>query len=221
MLLRILHNVKCANSLLLCKETMNCEVVRSVVAALPADSEFSMPSPKVETAKELARAILIYVEKNKEQFSVFCDCMVSKIGAACTLDGSLKKHSSRRERMWRSFHSLCVNELPPMWNKFLADTGITDVDDSSLVTQHINLKIFEGMLKKNTRIEQVESEIPLITQDEANALRYAAGYVPFALKKRFSKRPEIVTFLSSLGKEGIHKRMGEACEPGWPLPGKR
>ena len=66
--------------------------------------------------------------------------------------------------MWWSFHSLCVNELPPMWNKFLADTGITDVDDSSLVTQHVNLKIFEGMLKRYTRIEQVESEIPLITR---------------------------------------------------------
>ena len=65
------------------------------------------------------------------------------------------------------------------------------------------MKIFEGMLKRYTRIEQVESEIPLITQDEANALRYAAGYVPFALKKRFSKRLEIVVFLSSLGKEGV------------------
>ena len=75
-----------------------------------------------------------------------------------------------------------------------------DVDDSSLITQHVNLKIFEGMY---TRIEQVESEIPLITQDEANALRYTAKYVPFALKKRFSKRLEIVAFLSSLGKEGV------------------
>ena len=102
--------------------------------------------------------------------------------------------------MWRSFHSLCVNELSPMWNKFLADTGITDVKDSSLVTQHVKLKIFKGMLKRYTRIEQVESEIPLITQDEANALRYAAGYV---LKNRFSKRLEIVVFLSSLGKEGV------------------
>ena len=147
---------------------------------------------KSETAKKLARAILIHAEK-KGAVSVFCDCMVSKRGAACTLDGSLKKHSSRRERMWRSFHSLCVNKLPPMWNKFIADTAITDhdVDDSSLVAQHINLKIFEEMLKRYTRIEQVESEIPLITQDEANALRYAAGHVPFTLKKRFSKRPKI------------------------------
>ena len=49
----------------------------------------------------------------------------------------------------------------------------------------------------------MESEIPLITQDEANALRYAAGYVPFALKNWFSKRLEIVAFLSSLGREGV------------------
>ena len=83
--------------------------------------------------------------------------------------------------MWPSFHSLCVNELPPMWNKFIADTAITDhdVDGSTLEAQHVNLNIFEGM----TRIEHVESEIPLITQDEANALRYAAGHVPFTLKK--------------------------------------
>ena len=40
-LLRILHSVKCANSLLLCKERLNREVARGVVAALPADSEFS------------------------------------------------------------------------------------------------------------------------------------------------------------------------------------
>ena len=90
-----------------------------------------------------------------------------------------------------------------MWNKFLADTGITDVDDGSLITQHVHLKIFEGMLKMYTRIEQVESEILLITQDEANALRYSAKYVPFALKMRFSKRLEIVAFLPSLGKEGV------------------
>ena len=51
-----------------------------------------------------------------------------------------------------------------MWNKFIADTAITDhdVDDSTLVAQHVNLKIFEEMLKRYTRIEQVESEIPLV-----------------------------------------------------------
>ena len=30
-------------------------------------------------------------------------------------------------------------------------------------------------------------EVPLIPPNEANALRYAAGYIPFALKKRGQK----------------------------------
>ena len=136
--------MKCANSLLLCKKRLNREVARGVVAALPADSEFSCLLQS-GNCKVTRKGNFDSRRKNKEQFSVFCDCMVSKIGAACTLDESLKKHSSRRERIWRSFYSLCVNELPPMWNKFLTDTGIAGVDDSSLVTQHVNLNIFEGM----------------------------------------------------------------------------
>ena len=50
---------------------MNCEVVRSVVAALPADSEFSMPSPKVKTAKELAKQFLFTQKKIKSSLVYF------------------------------------------------------------------------------------------------------------------------------------------------------
>ena len=40
------------------------------------------------------------------------------------------------------------------------------------------------------------------TSDDANALRYAAGYVPFALKKKLAHRPEFVKCLEQLEVKG-------------------
>ena len=182
----------------------SCEEVRSIIAALPADSEFSAPSAKIEAAKALSRTIFDCAERGGEKFAAFCDLLVDKIGTALAFSKTLKKHSSKRKQMWKSFHSMCEQELPEAWNKFFAEFGIVDVTNSSLVTQHVNLKLFEAMLMRYAQTEQAEcEEVPLITSNEANTLRYAAGYIPFALKKRFIKRPEVVSFLSSLGKEGV------------------
>ena len=41
-----------------------------------------------------------------------------------------------------------------------------------------------------------------LTTDEANALRYASGYVPFALKKKLKKRPEFKAWLDRLAVDG-------------------
>jgi hypothetical protein len=80
----------------------NHEAVKLAIAALPADEEFSLPSPKVESAKEFARAILRAIESGGEaskEFVAFSDSMVGKLRTACTFSKSLKKHSSKRKRM--------------------------------------------------------------------------------------------------------------------------
>ena len=70
-----------------------------------------------------------------------------------------------------------------------------------LLSQHINQKLFEENLRARTsRIDNGDepTQRPL-TAGEANALRYAAGYVPFALKKKLSHQPEFVQCLDQLG----------------------
>ena len=41
-----------------------------------------------------------------------------------------------------------------------------------------------------------------LTTDEANALRYSAGYVPFILKEKLKKRPEFKVWLDSMAVNG-------------------
>ena len=68
-----------------------------------------------------------------------------------------------------------------------------------LLSQHINQKLFEEILRARTSLidnGDEPTQRPL-TVGEANALRYAAGYVPFSLKK-LSHRPEFVQCLDQL-----------------------
>ena len=76
-----------------------------------------------------------------------------------------------------------------------------------LLSQHINQKLFEEILHASTsRIDNDdESTQRPLTAGEANALWYAAGYVPFALKKKLSHRPEFVQCLDQLGVSGQGK----------------
>ena len=41
-----------------------------------------------------------------------------------------------------------------------------------------------------------------LTDEEANALRYVAGYVPFSLQKKLRHRPEFSECLKGMGVEG-------------------
>ena len=61
---------------------------------------------------------------------------------------------------------------------------ISEADEVALLTQHVNEKLFERIVSQQATVEPSEVEVPPLTENEANALRYAAGYVPFALKQK-------------------------------------
>ena len=173
--------------------------VKNAIAASTNDSEFTVPSPRAEAAKELAAKILDVTATAR--FVTFSSDLLGKLSAVCTSVNKLKLHSSKRKKLWKDFHYLCESELPVLWTKLLLDVGIV-LEDTSLLTQHVNLRLFECMLLECSKTPEVDVVVPPLTADEANALRYAAGYVPFALGKKFKGRPEVSSFLLSLGIEG-------------------
>ena len=64
------------------------------------------------------------------------------------------------------------------------------------------MKLFESCVRLDLPVATASPEIPPLTTEEANALRYVAGYVPFALKKKQNKRPEFQAYLDSLAVSG-------------------
>ena len=99
---------------------------------------------------------------------------------------------------------LQVKDLPPLWDALFKDLScsVSKADEVALLTQHINEKLFERVVTQQATVEPSEVEVPPLSENEANVLRYAAGYVPFVLKKKLSNRPEFIKFLSTLAVEG-------------------
>jgi hypothetical protein len=171
------------------------------------ESLFQLGTKASEEAKTLVRSILSLISTvsrrgNREKFDEFSKTLIGSLEQACIVPATVKCHSTKRERYWAAFHNKQVHELPGMWSSLIRNLGCEEVGSGGLVllSQHINQRLFEELLRARTSlIDDTEaSQKPL----EANALRYAAGYVPFALKKKLSHRPEFVQCLDQLGVSG-------------------
>ena len=110
----------------------------------------------------------------------------------------------KREKVWHAFHQLRVGELCKMWCDFFGHDGIPKL--SPLVYQHVNQRLYSDLIKCHLSIDLGDrtTEMSTITADEENILRYAAGYVPFKLLKKYEKSPSgcIIECLSTMAVDG-------------------
>ena len=159
------------------------EVRLAIQSSILGDGVFGCESVRSENVKRLAKQVL---------------------EATATDDVNGRVFETKRERMWAAFHCLQVKDLPPLWDALFKDLScsISKADEVALLTQHINQKLFERVVTQQAPVEPSEVEVPPLSENEANALRYAAGYVPFVLKQKLSNRPEFIKFLSTLAVEG-------------------
>ena len=105
--------------------------------------------------------------------------------------GKFRSSATKREYLWRAFHKLSVEELSSKWNELYSALSIVDLAES-LFHQTVNLVVFEQLLKEHFAFERppngtVEMQL---SKDKLNALRYASGYVPMKLLKRYEKKEE-------------------------------
>jgi hypothetical protein len=80
---------------------------------------------------------------------------------------------------------------------------------SPLIYQYVNQKLYGDLIDSyfKPRIEGRVIEVPELTGDEENILRYAAGYVPYKLLKKYEKTDsvgvmECLTAMAVNGEEG-------------------
>ena len=94
--------------------------------------------------------------------------------------------------MWRAFHRQSVEALPSKWNGLYTSLSLTDKVDN-LFHQTVNLVVYEQLLKEHFAVERApQSTVEVqLSKDELNALRYASGYVPMKLLKKYEKKGEM------------------------------
>ena len=165
--------------------------------------------------KELGSRILKNITEGETEMSHFDDFsmeLVSALKGIFSHQGTCRSQTVKREKSGSAFHQLRVVHLPSIWNKFLSFIIIDSYDP--LLEQPVNQKLFEMILG----VEFSSVGPPVATtkessmgKDELNALRYAGGFVPHSLLKRYEKKSgkKFEEYVECLGSMAVESDFGD------------
>ena len=151
------------------------------------DEGFQLPTTPailaLKTGKELYRWA---TTGDNAQLHVFTTKLVAMLEKCIDIRSAQACQQARREQMWSKYHEVRNSEsFQSMWHEFLG----TAIQSQSipLFWQYISDKVFRTLVKKAFKPKQSDDvSAEEITHEEANALRYTAGYVCRSLKKKIN-----------------------------------
>ena len=168
------------------------DVITSAIRVQLETEELRQTSQRAERAQDIGRKLLSLSSSENKEFVKFCEdittLLISCFDSAkrCTLN------STKRDRLWKAYVRVCTEQIPSLWKQFGTKVNFTATEQDPLLIQSTIKYVFENMLKEyfgSTRA--VPASRPAdeqFTPDELNALRYACGYVPHKLLKKYEKR---------------------------------
>ena len=121
--------------------------------------------------------------------------------------------------MWSSFHKFRVGQkVQDMWNTFLKVKGMKDAEKSTsdMLLQQVLQNSLSSVISMRSVTSTAEAECSYeLTNHDEQVLKYVAGFVPFALCKRFRRyqsdnAAQFVHFLQSLHAEGDDETTAES-----------
>ena len=167
---------------------MSSGVMKAALSSFITESTIPESSIRGATAKEAVERFL-GEEIVQDEFDRFTDRLFGtiegNISTTISSNSSLTRHLLK-EKVWTSFHKLRLKDLPDLWESYFKKISKERFDP--VVEQHTNSVIFEGILKTHIPpMSYSATEIELST-DEENIIRYAAGYVPLNIMKKYEKQ---------------------------------
>ena len=156
-----------------------------VLEAIDSEKIVSQSTGRYANAKKDVRKILEMA--GSEVFSEFSAKLVEEV-SKCFFQRRVGPSAGiDREKALMAFASTRVDVLPGLWSAFYVAIGLPIEDP--LLSQMINRRVFDDFLIKRQSVSIDSPAVPSVAMsvDEENAVRYAAGFVPFRLIKKFSK----------------------------------
>lgn len=176
---------------------MSTALVRAALCSLltEADKECLESVGGYRKAKEEVRQFLQVITQDDEYISKFDTLalnlmkMLEKCFFGCmSKNDKCRSKCVKREKMWSAFHQLRIKELNKLWQDLHGFPKL-----SPLVYQYVNQKLYMDLISSHlsATVDDSPIEIPPLTVDEENILRYVAGYVPYKMLKRYEKNPSM------------------------------
>ena len=110
--------------------------------------------------------------------------------ACVSEDRPCRSKSVQKEKIWSEFHKVRMSELPKLWRDICSKHDVLP-NLSPLVCQYVNQRLYASIIKSHlgdsSQSTPSNNDVPKLTTDEESIIRYAAGYVPFKLLKKYEK----------------------------------
>ena len=172
---------------------MATDIVQKAISAILQDEDFDLNCPRMKEARESAHAMLDAISGDnhyaRDTFARFAKRLYEKLEALAT-PTSGKTLSTQKQHLWSGFHLARLGELRSLWTDLYASLGLESrFSQDPLLGEYVNEKVFGEHIKVKFRVDAKDPEPAELTDDDLNALRYAAGYVPWKLRQKFKKAP--------------------------------
>lgn len=151
------------------------------------DDGFKLDTERIKKVIEVAETVKQWAGQHEKEVAYFQEQLIKHMSKCFTNGVTSVK---RREKVWGKYHQLRVSkEYINFWKVFLSVAGCSTAPDPAFY-QHISQHIFNRLLKDTFPIPDVPSASSVsnsLTSEEANAVRYVAGYVCSNMYKKLKK----------------------------------
>ena len=182
------------------------------------DDGFQIPSPLAVAARETATTVLAWCRDpgNEQALSTFSSQLVSKLQVAVSQQA--RKLQTQREKMWGMYHSIrSSDDFRTSWEKFLHESP--GCEACPIFYQYVTDKVFKRLIFMYFPVAQSEhhtdTTMDNLSYEEANALRYTAGYVCRSVRKKIGGCDELKLCLEELLLDDDAEDITECSSTDW------
>ena len=165
--------------------------VLQILATLKVHTVYSRPElPNSKPIQHLGDQLTS--NSHHPSFIDFCNCMGRKLWDIVTVADKRILGSQSYDLIHTKFHAFIVTEARDKWDQLLSDLNITNVPErvSNVLLQFCVRLLKERIIKERNKAdlpEDTAEETSPLTSNDHQVINYIAGFVPFALIKRYSK----------------------------------
>ena len=199
---------------------MSTAVERSVLCSFLTDQDCLESVERVKQSTEEVRKFIQSITEDDshlnqfDQFATSLMKLLEKCFFSCISNDTCRSKYVQREKIWAAFHQLRIKEAAKLWQDMFIH-GFPKL--SPIVYQQVNQKLYSDLINchLSTKLDASTVDVPALTRDEENILRYACGYIPFKLLNQYEKNLSseltdgIIECLSSMAINGEESTLFE------------
>ena len=194
------------------------EMLKAAVRSVLTDDGFSVSYKPAQSARVIASRVLQWCDDpcNLPRLTAFSQELLQVLKECLSMQQL--PHQVKRERIWETYHKLRTSYVfKTKWVDFLKISAA--IGPCPIFYQYITDQVFQDMVLQHFQVNAETGNRAYtgtgLTYEEINALRYSAGYVPRALRKKLEHgshplKEELILFLYEMTEEDVDKDRSES-----------